>query len=219
MTTRARSRRAVHLHHARGRQRRRSQQLGRSQPRLRSARRRRNLQRSDHHGHRPHQGGSHLLPGQSVYQGPASDFADHADALEQSCSDLVGTNLADLLTGAPSGRPHADDCTQVAKAAAAVELRTPPSQCGFQPMLAKDPPPLCEAGSFATQLFHDTFDGGDSPPPLERRFHGSHCGLYAAPMAGRVGPPGRSRGSAFFGLDYRGGTCAPAETSRASCTW
>ena len=26
----------------------------------------------------------------SVYQGPASDFADHADALEQSCADLVG---------------------------------------------------------------------------------------------------------------------------------
>ncbi|HEY6555411.1 MAG TPA: M4 family metallopeptidase, partial [Vicinamibacteria bacterium] len=40
----------------------------------------------------------------NVYQGPASDFADHADAIEQSCSDLVGTNLADLVTGAPSGQ-------------------------------------------------------------------------------------------------------------------
>ena len=29
----------------------------------------------------------------SVYQGPASDFADHADALEQSCSDLIGRPL------------------------------------------------------------------------------------------------------------------------------
>jgi len=40
----------------------------------------------------------------SVYQGPASDFADHADALEQSCSDLIGANLADLSTGTPSGQ-------------------------------------------------------------------------------------------------------------------
>ena len=27
---------------------------------------------------------------QSVYQTPTTDFADHADALEQSCHDLVG---------------------------------------------------------------------------------------------------------------------------------
>ena len=147
----------------------------------------------------------------SVYQGPASDFADHADALEQSCSDLVGTNLADLLTGAPSGQVLTpDDCTQVAKAAAAVELRTPPSQCGFQPMLAKDPPPLCEAGSFATQLFHDTFDGGDSPAA---RWSVGFTAVTAdfTPRQWQVVSdlPDDRAGSAFFGLDYRGGTCAP----------
>ena len=55
----------------------------------------------------------------NVYQGPASDFADHADALDQSCSDLIGTNLADLSTGTPSGQIlTTSDCAQVAKAAA-----------------------------------------------------------------------------------------------------
>ncbi|MEO5698509.1 MAG: M4 family metallopeptidase, partial [Burkholderiaceae bacterium] len=60
---------------------------------------------------------------QSVYLGPASDFADHADALEQSCADLAGVNLADLRTGVPSGQViGAADCAQVAKVALAVEL-------------------------------------------------------------------------------------------------
>ncbi len=36
---------------------------------------------------------------QSTYQVLTTDFADHADALEQSCTDLIGVNLADLTTG------------------------------------------------------------------------------------------------------------------------
>jgi hypothetical protein len=62
----------------------------------------------------------------SVYQTPLTDFADHADALEQSCADLVGVDLRDPGTGAPSGqRVTADDCAQVAAAMAAVEMRGP----------------------------------------------------------------------------------------------
>ncbi len=69
---------------------------------------------------------------QTVYQGPASGFPEHADAIEQSCSDLTGATLADLKTGLPSGEIiNGSDCAQVAKAAIAVELRTPPTQCGF----------------------------------------------------------------------------------------
>ena len=41
---------------------------------------------------------------QSVYQTPTTDFADHADALEQSCQDLIGQNLKSLgVTSAPTG--------------------------------------------------------------------------------------------------------------------
>ena len=147
----------------------------------------------------------------NVYQGPATDFADHADALDQSCSDLIGTNVADLLTGAPSGQViTASDCAQVAKAALAVELRTPPTQCNFQPMLAKNPPPLCEAGGFATQLFHDSFDNGNSSAA---RWSVSHTAVTAdfTPRDWLVtsGLPDNRAGSAFFGIDFPGGTCAP----------
>ena len=40
----------------------------------------------------------------TVYQGPASDFADHADALEQSCSDLIGVQPRPGSTACRSGR-------------------------------------------------------------------------------------------------------------------
>lgn len=148
---------------------------------------------------------------QSVYQGPATDFAEHADALEQSCADLVGSNLADLSTGAPSGQViSASDCDQVAKAALAVELRTPPTQCNFVPLLAKDPPPLCEAGGFATQLFHDSFDNGNSSAA---RWTVGHTAVTAdfTPRDWQVvsGLPDDRPGSAFFGIDFPGGTCAP----------
>ena len=97
---------------------------------------------------------------QSVYQGPASDFAAHADAIEQSCRDLTGANLANLATGAPSGEVIGNtDCAQVAKAALAVELRTPPTQCNFQTLLAKSPPNFCPAGN-PTSIASDGFDGG-----------------------------------------------------------
>ena len=54
-----------------------------------------------------------------AYQHPATDFADHADALEQSCSDLIGVNLKSLTGGGPSGQTiSAADCAQVEKAVA-----------------------------------------------------------------------------------------------------
>ena len=147
---------------------------------------------------------------QSVYQGPASDFADHADALEQSCSDLIGAALADLSTGAPSGQViSAGDCEQVAKAALAVELRTPPTQCGFTPLLAQNPPPLCESGGFATQLFHDTFDSGNSS---SARWNVGHTAVTPdfTPRDWQVvsSLPGDRPGSAFFGPAPDIGTCS-----------
>ena len=98
------------------------------------------------------------------YQGPATDFIGHADALEQSCADLTGVDLASLTDGSPSGEIiSAADCAEVSKAIAAVELRTPPSQCGFQPLLAQNPPPLCDSPSKSKRvLFEDSFENGDS---------------------------------------------------------
>lgn len=79
----------------------------------------------------------------SVYQVPITDFTDHADAIAVSCADLVGATLTDLETGAVSPEVVTTaDCTHVAAAMDAVEMRSPPSQCHYQPILAPNPPPV-----------------------------------------------------------------------------
>jgi hypothetical protein len=76
-----------------------------------------------------------------VYQVPTTKFADHADALELSCSDLIGQQLIALETGDPSPETiDAFDCQQVAQAMLAVEMRSEPIQCGFEPILGKPAP-------------------------------------------------------------------------------
>jgi Zn-dependent metalloprotease len=146
---------------------------------------------------------------QSVYQFPASDFTDHADALEQSCIDLIGVDLPDLATGAPSGEAlTAADCAQVEAAVAAVELRTPPTRCGFEPLLAQEPPPLCAEG-FVQRIFGDGFEH----PGAAARFAASHVPVSAEftrrdwEIVGDL-PDGRA-GRAFFAPDPEIGTCLP----------
>ena len=141
----------------------------------------------------------------ATYQVNTSDFADHADALEQSCADLVGVNLADLSTGGPSGQMlTASDCAQVEKATLAVELRTPPAQCNFQPLLAKNPPAQCAVRTF----YVADFESG------EQGWTASHIEVTPADFTDREWqrvsslPDGRA-GSAFFAIDPDIGTCAP----------
>jgi bacillolysin len=146
---------------------------------------------------------------QSVYQNPASDFADHADSLEQSCSDLIGAALPDLQTGgASSSVISADDCSQLAKVVAAVELRTPPTQCGFEPVLFQNPPPLCPSGTTPSNFFASNFDAGDSTAD---RWTTTHAGVNPATFIPRdwqlVGagqlPDGRA-GRGFWAADPSG---------------
>ena len=85
---------------------------------------------------------------QSVYQTPTTDFADHADALETSCSDLTGAPLNGLsVTSTPAGPSleviSAADCASVTEMIAAVQLRTDPTQCGFTTLLNPNAPDLC----------------------------------------------------------------------------
>lgn len=147
---------------------------------------------------------------QSVYQHSASDFADHADAIEQSCSDLVGAELPDLQTGAASGQViSAADCGEVAKAAVAVELRSPPSQCNFQPILDPDPPTACAAGTSPTTFFASNFDAGDSTAD---RWSVSRTEVNPATFAARDWtlvnslPDGRT-GRGFWAPDPNIGSC------------
>jgi Zn-dependent metalloprotease len=152
-----------------------------------------------------------------VYQYPATTFAEHADALEESCKDLTGRNLRSLATGTPSGQKiTAKDCRQVKNAMRAVEMREEPVQCGFLPMLAKNPPPVCPGGIRRT-LFSDNFE---KPAKSAKVWTTSHSGT-TPDFTDREWsivknlPDGRG-GKAFFGPDYTGGTCAPGGNEKAA---
>ncbi len=91
----------------------------------------------------------------SVYQTPYSKFADHADALEQSCLDLIGASLTNIETGGPSPQViNASNCQQVTAAMLAVEMRQDPAQCQFQPILDPGPAP----GEPTTIVFEEDFN-------------------------------------------------------------
>ena len=81
----------------------------------------------------------------TTYLTSGSGFADNANALNQSCSDLIGT------LGITSG-----DCTQVATAIAAVEMTN------TWPCTGATPPPAtyCPAGGNPVSLFTDGFESG-----------------------------------------------------------
>ena len=141
----------------------------------------------------------------SVYQGPATDFADHADALEQSCADLVGVNLKSLTDGTPSGEVITNaDCAQVAKALVAVEMRKPPTQCGFQPLLAKSPPALCASPKKVQSIFRTGFEG-NAPTAAKNGWTTSHSGTTPdfTPRNWTIvsNLPGGRTGRAYYGAD------------------
>jgi hypothetical protein len=92
----------------------------------------------------------------SIYQGPITDFRDHADLVEISCDDLIARPIRDLETGAVFPDPiDAFDCEQVAKAMLAVEMRDQPSQCNFEPILQPNPPDLGDLRIVFSESFDD----------------------------------------------------------------
>jgi Zn-dependent metalloprotease len=142
----------------------------------------------------------------TVYQHPATDFADHADSLEQSCVDLTGQPLADLFGGAAQ-TITAGDCTQVAEMIAGINLRTPPTFCNFQPMLQAGDPPLCPAGGgIAQTFFFDNFESAPASWTLGSYGTAPDFTPRAWTWTNAL-PPGRS-GSAFFAPNPDIGTCA-----------
>lgn len=149
----------------------------------------------------------------SVYQVQSSNFADHADALEASCTDLIGAPLTDIVTGLPSADViSASDCTQVANAMLAVEMRTPPDQCNFQPLLdPADPPDTCSAGTSRTAFFSEDWETGTDGWTMSS--------TAASPPAGDAWPnynwelalplPSSEPGVGIFATDPITGTCQP----------
>jgi Zn-dependent metalloprotease len=142
---------------------------------------------------------------QDVYQTPTTDFYDHADALTASCNDLVlaGTNLSSLSTSVsttvPSGQIFTSaDCLQVTAAISATELRTPPAQCNFQPLLNPATPALCAPGTgSAVSFYTDTFE-------VASGWTVTHTDVFSPTnhdWVRRGSLPSGRPGQAFFGVD------------------
>lgn len=149
---------------------------------------------------------------QNIYQHSASDFPDHADAIEQSATDLIGVNLAKLTDGTPSGEIiTAADVAEVQKAALAVELRTPPTFCGFLPLLAQSPPadPACAAATTRRNLFADDFEGDTSDWTITHNAVGT--GYDQPDWTVSSALPDNRTGSAFYGANPNNGSCTAAD--------
>ncbi len=148
----------------------------------------------------------------AVYQGPASNFADHEVSILQSAEDLVGMNLPDLATGLPSGQIISTaDVTEVEQAMQAVEMSTSPTQCNFQPILAKNPPALCAPGDKLKVRFKDTFEDVVLSNSL---WSVSHEAVTPADFTDRdwvivTELPDNRAGKGFFGVNPNIGTCGP----------
>lgn len=150
---------------------------------------------------------------QEQYQVPSTDFADHADALEQACADLAtaSTNLPGLGTTStnpgPSGQViSAGDCTQLAAVIAAVELRTEPTQCNFQPMFEQNPPALCAGFSQPPiTVYEDDFETGLDGWTLDNQ--GVFAGWPELDWEISTDLPFGVPGAAAFAIDPQGGNC------------
>lgn len=148
---------------------------------------------------------------QSVYQTPTTKFADHADALEASCADLIGDPLTGLSTSSTPALPSglsisAADCAEVSDMIAAVELRTDPTQCNFQPALDPDTPRLCGPNQKNPSTHYvENFEDGLAGWTLTNQ--GVFAGWPNLDWTQATSLPGGHPGSAAFAVDLDAGNC------------
>ncbi len=100
------------------------------------------------------------------YQVPSTNFAQHADALAQSCLDLMGVPLNDVLGNASPDVITSETCAAVEAAMLATEMReSPVEKCGYQPLLQPEAstPAVCADGQSEVVDFTEGFDGTSIP--------------------------------------------------------
>jgi len=156
---------------------------------------------------------------QSSYLTPVSDFVAAADALEQSCVDLIRAPINKLTVEAvPAGAAPsitAADCTSVAAAVAAVEMRTKPVQCNFQPLLAKNKPRVCGPGFATNVVWRETFEDGLAMWAAEHELADINLGGgqryeggFGKPWEATASAPGNHRGGVAYGPAPNEGDCS-----------
>ena len=134
---------------------------------------------------------------QTAHLGPISDFADLADGLEASCTELTGQPINEMdITPDAGPTPtatmiSAPDCAAVTSAIAATELRTEPVQCNFQPLLQQGAPALCGAGTTMKTVYKEDFEDGLAGWETESEI--VYPGGGSSPLGGRRHRAGRTR--------------------------
>ena len=151
---------------------------------------------------------------------PVSNFADQADALEASCTGLIGLDLPALSISVTDAGPSgivisAEDCNEVALITAAVELRTSPDQCAFQPMLETNPPPRCEDKGVLQSISLEDWESGIGSWTAATHDI-ANPGTFTTPdWAVVTGLPDERAGSAAFVANVRSGDCGANDESGA----
>lgn len=146
---------------------------------------------------------------QTNYLTQTSDFTVLADALEASCSDLIGINLEGLSTtttpaGASGEILTTNDLAQVTNAILAVELRVNPDACNYQPILA-DTAALCSAATNTPIYFEDWESGMGNWTVTQLPVNSSTWQARDWVITNNL-PDGRA-GNAIFGADPIIGNC------------
>jgi len=150
----------------------------------------------------------------TTYQTPTTDFVDHADAIEQSCQDLIGAPLFDIATGAPSPEViSSSDCDQVANAMLATEMRED-VVCDYEPILPQSPQALCAAdGNYTPVLFED-FESEPTDWTFENE--GVFDEYTPRDWEWAATLPAERDGAGFFGVnDVNIGDCIPGSDDQS----
>lgn len=166
------------------------------------------------------------------YQVPTTNFSQHADALEASCTDLLGATpenawleLSSNWVGVENKTITQHDCDQITKAMAAVEMRVEPAQCNFQPMLAKETPALCGEGLSANSFYAEDWESGMDgwtlhTEPADASGTGAGDAWPDYNWEIKTDLPGDRAGNAIFAIDDRSaGTCTPGAGDVSGRFW
>lgn len=155
------------------------------------------------------------------YQVPSTNFAQHADALAQSCLDLMGVPLNDVLGNASPDVITSETCAAVEAAMLATEMReSPVEKCGYQPLLQPEDttPAVCADGQSTVVDFDEGFNGTDIPAAWTT-FDNVTGDTQEEGITWLISddlPNSHAGGRAAFIANTFGGSCAPGGDISAS---
>ncbi len=155
------------------------------------------------------------------YQTPTTNFAQHADALAQSCLDLMGAPLNDVLGNPSPDVITSETCAAIEAAMLATEMRdSPVEKCDYQPLLKPEAatPAICSAGQTEVVDFSEGFNGSTLPEGWDTfdNITGDTHEEGATWKISKDLPNSHAGGSAAFMLDSGGGSCAAGGDISAS---